>query len=107
MSCELLAQAALPPAKIFRVPNGKKAEWTLGEIVFNFNFCFLTSSLPSCSPIARLCEGAVELRTPITLLTARTALLNGWTNVLVGKLTPDLQCSSTDASWELVSDNEK
>jgi len=93
MSCELLAQAALPPAKTFRVPNGKEAEWPLGAIVFYFNFCFLIPSLHSCSPIALLCEGAVELRTPITVLTARTALMNGWTNVLVGKLTPDLQCS--------------
>lgn len=107
MSCELLAQAALPPAKIFRVPNGKEAEWTLGAFVLYLNFCFLTPSLPSCYPIARLREGAVELRTPITLLAARTVLMNGWTNVLVGKLTPDLQCSLTDASWELVSDNEK
>jgi hypothetical protein len=69
---------------------------------------FLFPRSPSvCSPVALLSAGAVELRTPMTLLTARTALMNGWTNVLVGKPTPDLQCNFPDASWELVSDNEK
>jgi len=51
-------------------------------------------------------SGCFSLVASRTVVMVRSPLMNGKPNVLVGKLTPDLHFCLTDASWELVLDNE-